>query len=219
MKHVRLSLYALGMALLFTTGAHAHDPQDRAGGGYAGSYDQSRVYGYRDGYRRGSSDRDSHFTYNFKDDEWKRGERGYRSELGPKGRYKKSYRDAYVQGYDDGYYSRRSSLYIELNGGRYWHSWDRDGDGDNDDHGRGSPQRDDVRFVNPTRDAAYDFGFRDGVYYAQRDVAAGRRADPDHCKGYKDADHGYDRRFNRDEFKRFYREAFIRGYNQQYFGR
>jgi hypothetical protein len=200
--------------------------------------------GYRDGIQHGRDDRSRRAGYNYKSGDYQRGERGYEKYMGSKGQYKQRYRDAYRQGYEAGFNARGGSGGI-YGGGRnpnYPNNGDRDHDGVPDwrdsDHGNGGDGDRDHDGVPDSRDRdhgngswgnggifgggtevariASDYGYQDGVYYAQRDRSAGRSSNPTNCKGYKDADHGYNSRYNRDEFKQAYRQAFLRGYNREF---
>ncbi|MBI2682234.1 MAG: hypothetical protein HYX26_03305 [Acidobacteriales bacterium] len=231
MTRYRFSTVSLAALLLITTAAYAQYGNDRRddrrddqrGYGYNIS-DRAQQIGYRDGYQGGVNDRNRRDRFNYRDNrDWKRGDNGYDRSFGSKGQYKQFYRDAYAQGYEDGFYGRNTWG----NNGTWGRSdrGHRDNDNDRDDrwHGR----RDNGGYGNGGygnngsigQRAGYDNGFQSGVYYGQLDRSAGRRPNPTNCKGYKDADRGYHSGYNREEFKVAFRDAFLRGYDQSYYGR
>jgi hypothetical protein len=227
MTRYRFSAVSLAALLLLTTIAYAQYGDNRREDrrddqrGYGYGYDvadRARESGYRDGFRAGVEDRDRRARFNYRDNrDWKSADNGYNRSFGPKGRYKQFYRDAYAQGYEDGYYSRNR--------------WGNNGVWGRPEHGR--RDRDDDRWrdrggygnggygshASIAQRAGYDHGYQSGVYYGQLDRNAGRRPNPQNCKGYKDADQGYHSGYNREEFKVAFRDAFLRGYNQGYYGR
>jgi hypothetical protein len=220
-----ISACTLAMALVLTSAAYAHEDErnNRRDSRY-GVGDYGAEQGYRDGVDHGRSDRSRNTGYNYKSSDYQRGDRGYQKNMGSKGQYKQRYRDGYRQGYEDGYNGR----------GGFGGIFGRGRDDDRNRNGIPDARERDRRYPNDGeiwRDrrnggvygngsevarVAYDYGFQDGVYYAQRDRSRNHSANPTDAKGYKDADRGYNSRFNRDEFKRYYREGFIRGYNQEY---
>lgn len=231
-----LSAGTIALSLLLTGVAYAKDRDDdhRRDARYqVGGY--GAEYGYRDGFDQGRNDSGRNAGYNYKSREYQKGERGYQKYMGSKGQYKQRYRDAYREGYEDGYRARGG--FGGIWGGNYPNR-DRNGNGIPDDrergrypddrNGNGIPdERERGRYPNDRNggvygrgsevsNVAFDYGYQDGMYYAQRDLSRGRSANPTDAKGYKDADRGYNSRYNRDEFKRYYREGFIRGYNQEY---
>jgi len=99
-----------------------YDPYGRNRG--YNTYDIARQQGYSYGLSVGAGDAQRGQSYKpqrsryFKD-----ATEGYRSEFGNKGQYKQVFRDAFVQGYNEGYqryaYQRRS------NNGRWGNWWPR----------------------------------------------------------------------------------------------
>src|SRR5688572_13428302 len=92
---------AFAAVLAFAGSAYAHDNDDRNRGGYHNISQVAQDNGYRDGLQHGQYDRSRRIGYNYKSDEWKRGDRGYQRSFGSKGQYKQAYRDAYQNGYND----------------------------------------------------------------------------------------------------------------------
>jgi hypothetical protein len=211
------SVFAMAAVLAFAGSAYAHDDdhdRDRANRGY---YDGSRIAqdnGYRDGAEHGRYDRSRNIGYNYKSDAWKHGDRGYQKSHGSKGQYKQAYRGGYQSGYNDAFNGRGGW------GGIFGR--DQRTPRDNDDWGRDRRDRRDGGWGNGGYGGyssegariAYQNGLAEGRYYAQEDQARGRRENPSDQKGYKDADRGYNSRYDRDEYKRVFRDAFVRGYNE-----
>jgi hypothetical protein len=215
------SVFALAAVLAFAGSAYAHDndhdrDRNRAN---RGSYDVDRIgqeNGYRDGLQHGQYDRSRNVGYNYKSDEWKRGDRGYQNNYGSRGQYKQAYRDGYVNGYNEGFNARNGSIFGRDRRDRRDDDWrrerdrDRNGGWNNGNWGNGGYGS----YGSEGARIAYQNGLAEGRYYAQQDQARGRREDPASQKGYKDADRGYQSRYDRDEYKRVFREAFTRGYNE-----
>jgi hypothetical protein len=71
------------------------------------------------------------------------------------------------------------------------------------------------RYVTP----AAQNGYRDGLDEGRRDAHDRERFDPVRSRRYRSADHDYDRRYGPlDVYKREYRDAFQRGYEEGYRG-
>jgi hypothetical protein len=205
---------ALAAVMACAGSAYAHDDndRDRAQRGRYNVVQIAQENGYRDGVEHGRYDRQRRIGYNYKSNEWKRGERGYQGSFGSKGQYKQSYRDGYQRGYDDGFNGRGGW-------GNNGSIWGRDGRGSRDGDWRNGDRRDDDwrnggSYGSEGARIAYQNGLTEGRYYAQQDQARGRRENAADQKGYKDADRGYSSRYDREEYKRAFREAFVRGYNE-----
>ncbi|HEY8223933.1 MAG TPA: hypothetical protein VIG25_01565 [Pyrinomonadaceae bacterium] len=89
--------------------------------GYNNTYEVARQQGYSYGLNTGAADAQRGQSYNPQRSRYfKNGTEGYNSYYGNKGQYKQAFRDAFVQGYREGYqryaYNRRS------NNGR-WGIW------------------------------------------------------------------------------------------------
>lgn len=90
---------------------------DRYGrnGGYGYDYQIAREQGYRNGLATGAADAQRGQSYNPQRSHfWRNGTDGYNSRYGNRGQYKQIFRDAFVQGYREGYqryggYNRRSN--------------------------------------------------------------------------------------------------------------
>jgi len=78
---------------------------DRYGrGGYNNAYQIARQQGYSNGLSTGAADAQRGQSYNPQRSHfWKNGSDGYNSSYGNRGQYKQVFRDAFVQGYREGY--------------------------------------------------------------------------------------------------------------------
>jgi hypothetical protein len=188
--------------------------QDNRGYGNYGSgslSNSAQQNGYRDGLERGRQDRSRNSRANTNNDEYRQADRGYSRSEGSRGQYKQAYRAAYQRGYNDGYNGQQNGgLNRYPRGGRDDQGQDNDRGGGRRDRGNGNSGY--GNYGSETSRIAADYGYKDGVWYAQQDMARRRQQNPADCKGYKDADHGYNSSYNRDEFKQAYRQAFTQGY-------
>jgi hypothetical protein len=154
-------------------------------------------YGYDDGVRRGTSDARRQRSFDYaRHDEYRDADDGYRG--GNRNAYRDVYRRGFVTGYNEGY--RRSAR-----GG----------------YGRANPTYPSDRsypvargrFVSP----AAQSGLRDGLAQGREDARDGDRYDPVRASRYRSGDRDYDRRYGSlDDYKREYRAAFQRGYDEGY---
>jgi len=80
-------------------------PEDYAFESRAGGYpDIAYDNGYRDGIQAGEKDRDKHDKFDPADhDRYRDGDHDYRNSFGDKEVYKRSYREGFIRGYQDGY--------------------------------------------------------------------------------------------------------------------
>jgi hypothetical protein len=164
--------------------------------------DSASNFGYEDGSRHGDADRARRARYDYRSDLWRRGDRGYQRYMGPRGLFIQAYRNAYIRGYEAAFYGRNGN-------GR----WGRGGYGNGGYGGYGNGGYD-SRYLTQI---AQRNGYEDGVYYGQMDWRNGHSNRPTQVNGYRDADRGYSSSLgSRDLFKRVYRDAFIRGYQQGY---
>ncbi|HSE49345.1 MAG TPA: hypothetical protein VLA96_09085 [Terriglobales bacterium] len=235
MKRMKAFLLVMAMVAGMGTLALAHDEhqdRDRRWGNDRNADAQEYGYhnGYRDGFRHGQQDRYQRAGYDYRDRNFKRGDRGYESYMGPRGQYRKGFREGYREGYDDAYYGRRSRSNGVYGRNGQWSVWDRDGDGDvdrDDARYRDRDYRDDRNRDDRNRDDRYArgngnaqrFGYQDGQQAGQRDRQSRHSYRPTEWEAYKDADHGMSSSSgyrSADDYKREYRQAFMEGYNQAY---
>lgn len=201
MRRMREVGMVLAMLLAMSGFAVAHDRDDYHGGSIE-VRQHGYEHGYRDGFHHGREDRERRASYNFRTEDYKDGERGYGKYIGDKDDYKKGYRQGYEAGYGDAYYSR-PGRFADVYGRR---DYDRHRDRDRYDD------------IYESRgwgfaDVAYDTGYRDGLRAARKDLDRHEAFDPDDHDDYRDADHGYRDSYGRkDEYKREYRNGFLRGY-------
>jgi hypothetical protein len=162
-------------------------------------------HGYRDGYHHGREDRERHAKYDFKSEDYKEGDRGYGKHMGDEDEYKKGYRTGYEAGYGDAYY-RRPGRFAEIYGRE-------------DDFERRRERDVTIFEVRPEGypDIGYDNGYRDGIRAGQKDLRDREDFDPADQSSYRDGDRGYRSSYGDIEvYKRYYREGFMRGYQDGY---
>lgn len=205
-------MLSLGLALVLSAPALAHDPDD-----YQGNSRDARQngyqYGYRDGYQHGRVDRSRRESYDYRNDDYQRGDRGYDRSMGSRGQFKQGYRDGYKTGYDDGYYNRNARF------GGYGHdNRDRDGDHDRDrDDGYNQGNGGYYQQGNSYRDVAYNTGYQDGQHDGSKDRSTGHSYRPHEHDTWKDADHNLSTvRADKQDYKNIYRQGYERGYQQGY---
>lgn len=182
--------------------------RNRDGYGYGQNvYRIAADQGYRDGIERGSKDARDRERFNPDNaSQYKKATNGYRSEYGNKDAYKQAYREGFRRGYDAGFRQYNNSG----NGGYYPN--DDPYYGNNDPYGRnGGYGRNDVGY------AAQEQGYRDGLNQGAEHARDGKRYDPQGTRRYKNADEGYRSEYgNKDEYRRVYRDSFVRGYEEGY---
>jgi hypothetical protein len=193
----QVALTTVAVALLAGSGAFADNKHQGRQHGYE--------HGYRDGFHHGREDQERHLAFTFDTDDYKHGDRGYDKYMGDRGDYKEGYRTGYQSGYNDGFYSRP---------GRFGEIYGRE------DSFEGRRYRDD--FVLEGRpggypDIAFDDGYRDGVRDGEKDLRNHDKFDPSDHDSYRDADRHFNSSFGDKElYKRYYRDGFLRGYQDGY---
>jgi hypothetical protein len=166
---------------------------------------EARAYdvGYREGFEEGRDDARHARPYDpSRHHEFRDADSAYRG--GNRNAYRRLFRDGFTAGYDDAYrqFGRLDGRNSQREG-----SW-------------GSPN--DERYPAPVRagrltSRASENGYRDGYAQGRDDARDGDRYDPVRAKWYGEGDHGYSGQFgDRDDYKRDYRDAFQRGYEQGY---
>jgi len=191
------------------------------------SNNDAREYGFRNGYRDGYNRGRYAGNDRYRNNQGWRGQindtRGYERSMGAQGQYKKGYREGYRDGYQDAYNGRRPDYGYVYGQGGHRERWDPDGDGrpgwnnNQGGHNTGGYNNGGYR----TNGNAQRFGYQDGLQAGQRDRTGRHSYRPTQWEAYKDADHGRSSSTgyrNSDEYKREYRQAFLRGYDQG-FGR
>jgi hypothetical protein len=158
---------------------------------YERGYNEGLDRGENDARRRRSFDYTRHNDYRDADD----GYRGY----GDRNAYRRVFRQGFIAGYNEGY-----RVYAQ---------------------GPVSSQR---PYGYPGRPPVYagggrvlslaaQNGYRDGYQQGRDDRRDGDRFDPVRAERYRSGDREYDRRYGpRDDYKREYRAAFLRGYDDGY---
>jgi hypothetical protein len=104
-----------------------YDRNDRYGRNGYNSYQVARQQGYSSGLNTGAADAQRGQSFNPQRSHfWKNGTDGYNSSYGNRGQYKQVFRDAFAQGYREGY--QRYAGYNRGNNGR-WGNNGRSGNG------------------------------------------------------------------------------------------
>lgn len=208
-------VFSLLVGMAFIASAPSAQAQYRNDPYYG--YDVYRVaqdQGYRDGFEQGTKDGRERDRYRPEDSgRYKDATRGYRSEYGNKDGYKQAYRDGFRRGYDQGF---RQYTYSGNNDPYYRN--DPYGRG-NDPYGRGNdPYGNDPYGRNSSiYRVAQDQGYNDGYQKGAEDARDGDRYNAQGTSQYKNADRGYRSEYgNREEYRRAYRDAFVRGYDEGY---
>lgn len=209
----KLALTLAGLVVLSGL-AVAHDGKDRRDDDWGRYGDRNSArqhgydYGYRDGLNHGRADRYRNAGYDYRDRDYKKGERGYQRWMGPKGQFKQGYREGYKRGYDQAYNGRRGPIW----GGPVWGGGgdrDHDGDVDEDDRGYG---RDD-RYSRGAYNDGYGDGLNVGRYDRQNRSPYDLYGNAWYRKGHGPGDRPYE---DTGDYQRQYREGFAQGYNQGY---
>jgi len=151
--------------------------------------------GYREGLARGREDARSGRARSYeRDGEYRDADRGYRREYGDRNDYRRTFR----QGFQAGYIEAFDQFAATFPGtGPY---------------PRGARPR---VYQSP----AAQIGYRDGFDAGRKDARNRDRFNPERSSRYRSADHEYDRRYGpKDDYKREYRAAFARGYQDGFTG-
>ena len=189
--------------------------------------------GFEQGYSRGvnAGDEDARrreeFGF-FDENDYRRGDLGYRREYGQLDAYRTEFRRGFSVGYRVGFERRSPQGWDD---GRGWNTGRGDSgrgstNGPGWNNGRGSNTgrgwdngRGRGRAGGPVyrRDLARDFGFADGFSAGVEDARRRRAYDPFGEGRYRSGDRGYERDYgSRDVYRLNYRDAFRRGYDDGY---
>jgi hypothetical protein len=198
-------IFSLLVGVAFIAGTPATQAQYRNDPYYGGYniYQVAQDNGYRDGMEQGSKDGRERDRYRPEESgRYKDATRGYHSEYGNKDAYKQAYRDGFRRGYDQGF---RQYTYGGAGNDPYYRN---DPYGRQGDYGYG---RYNIYQI------AQDQGYRDGIQRGSEDARDGDRYNPEGASQYRSADRGYRSEYgNKEEYKRIYRDAFRRGYDESY---
>ncbi len=158
---------------------------------------ERRAYdnGHREGFSRGRDDarRGREFSYT-RSDEYREADSGYRRQDGSRDAYRRSFRQGFQAGYAAGFnqFARTSP--------------------------RTTPYPRGPRRVIDASPAAQN-GYRDGVEVGRNDARRRGPFNPERSSRFRSADHNYERRYgSKDDYKREYRAAFQRGYEDGFTG-
>lgn len=184
--------------------------------------------GFRLGWEHG--DRDARARRSFderRDRAYGRGDSGYSSRYGDRGRYREVFRTGYVEGYRSGYnawYGGGSSRQVPRTAPRGQSpSYPGSYPGSYPDWRTPSSGRSPYPGSAPYGYAygygsfAFETGYSDGFEKGIEDGRDGDRYDPIRHGRYRDGDRRYDRRYGpREQYKNAYREGFRAGYDRGY---
>jgi hypothetical protein len=193
--HRHLPALALAVGVGIATPACA-SPLYQSRGVYAQTLER-RAYdnGRREGFARGRDDARSGREYSYtRSDEYREADNGYRRQDGSRDAYRRTFRQGFQAGYTEGFnqFARtfpRTTPYPRGTRGRIYTS------------------------------PAADSGYRDGLEAGRKDARNRERFAPERSGRYRSADHDYDRRYgSKDDYKREYRVAFQRGYEDGFTG-
>ena len=181
-------IWVLALAVFVpTTAAAQWGPQSRAQAprGVAG-YDE----GYERGLRAGGDDLRRRSAFNFSIHvDFRRGDVGYRAQLGNRDRYRNEFRRGFETGYRAGYYDSRGGYGA----------------------GRGSGR------AAGRVDVAVQQGHSDGYEAGVNDARGRRQFDPVSERRYRSADRGYNNSYGpRERYTANYRTGFLNGYEAGY---
>lgn len=197
-RSIRIAACAVVLTLTMSGAALAQEADNYYGWG---NPNQTRQYGYQNGYRdgvyQGRHEGLENDPYDCRTPNWRQATRGYKNWMGPVNWYQRGYQDGYADGFQSGFQSV-SNRWRDNDGDRDdWHRerW-RDHDGD-----RG------------WRSPAYRIGYQDGSGVAQRDIERHNRYDPNPRGKFDDEDHGYRREYgSKDQYKGEYANGYRAGY-------
>jgi len=181
---------------------------------------QSPAYttGYNYGVTAGEEDGRRGQSFNYADENnYRRGDLGYRSEYGNHDRYRDDFRRGFQSGYRVGYdqFSRAGGYgsYGGYGNGQYGN-----GGYGNGTYGRGGYGNYGGSGTAVGRyDLAIDTGYADGYNEGIKDGRVRHRNDPIAESRYRSGTHGYESWYgSKDAYKNRYRDAFRSGYEQGY---
>jgi len=169
---------------------------------------ERRAYdrGLRDGADEARNDVRHGRSFSFeRHSEYRDADNGYHRGDGEVNFYRRSYRQGFQSGYTEIFRRDARSYDRGVYGGPV----------------SGGPVWQDPRVVNPrggyVGSPAAQNGYRDGVEAGRNDARDRHAFDPRRASRYREGDHDYNDRYgSRDNYKRDYRDAFQRGYEEGY---
>ena len=204
--HRYLPALVLSAGVLMATSAcasYGYDGYQRSGA-YRNDIER-RGYdnGYREGVKRGDEDGRKGRGFSFeRHDDWRDADDGYSRGYGDREFYRRVFRRGFESGYTEAFnrYGRGYGSGAPRGGYGYPSA------------GYGYPSNT-PGYASP----AAQTGYRDGVEAGRGDARDRNSFDPVRSRRYRSADHDYDRRYgSKDDYKRIYRDAFQRAYEQGY---
>ena len=138
-----------------------------------------------------------------------------------------------TQAYDDGYSQGQSDArsHVSRSTSPVSSQWTKDDDTrayrqgydagyDNIMNGDRAAASSEPRMSTDSNRQAEQFGYQDGLAAGRKDARKGDHFKPEDHDYYKDGDHGWTASLGtKENFKQFYRQGFVRGYNEGYKGR
>ena len=186
------------------------------------------VNGYSEGYEHGLTDRRERAGFDFQHDEtYREAMAGFDDDWRWNNRddYQRAFRTAYARGYSDGYYSRQRNRsyersYVFRSGDPFavfgGYSNDRYS---NDRYSNGYPSYRTPSYSVAAR--AQQMGYTDGLNRGRYDRSIGTRVPkPTGHGAYQTAANGWTRDMGSlSAYMQYYRQSFIQGYNEGFYGR
>ena len=190
-----LPALALAVGVGLATPACA-SPLYQSRGVYSQTFDR-RAYdnGRRAGFSRGRDDARNGRAYSYTQfGEYREADDGYRRQDGSRDAYRRTFRQGFESGYTEGF-----------------NQFARNYPGTTP-YPRGTRPR-------ISASLAAQNGYRDGLEAGRKDARDRERFAPERSSRYRSADHNYDSRYgSKDSYKREYRVAFQRGYEDGFIG-
>ena len=203
-RYVPALIISAGVLATSACASGGYYPSQRSGYGYE---IERRAYdhGYREGVKKGDEDGHKSRSFSFeRHDDWRSADDGYSRSYGDREFYRRNYRRGFESGYTEAYNHYRGYGGRPRGGITYpsvGYGYPSGGYGSSGVYGS----------------RAADSGYRDGYEAGRNDARDRNSFDPIRSSRYRSGDHDYDSRYgSKDEYKRVYRDAFQRGYDQGY---
>jgi hypothetical protein len=214
-----------GAGIVFTARAQAQNdrypqdryPQDRRDrnldryGNYGGSVELRQTAlntGYNDGVREGANNnsQNARRTSFQLSNSYRRAMNGYNRSLGDRELYRRYYREGFESGYNN---SNQST-------GRDNRDWNRDGNNNGNQSRRGRNWDGYGNFGGSfeLRQTALNAGYNEGIKQGRNDRSRRDRSDYRDQSNYRKATQDYSSKLgDRELYQRYYRDAFVHGYD------
>lgn len=225
-------LFGIGIAL--STTAQAQNPDDRYAqdrdrndngeqnrrgrnwdryGNYGGSFELRQTAlnaGYNEGIKQGRNDRNKSNRSDYHDQStYRNATKDYNRRLGDHELYRRYFREAYENGYNDESYAQGRSDRDDRNGNR-----DRNDNGNQNRRGRNWDGYANYGGSFQLRQTALNAGYNEGIKQGHNDRNKRNRNGYQDQSAYQKATKDYSSRLgDRELYRRYYREAYENGYN------